>query len=127
MLVHKYKNILIFLTALLLVAGCSDSPQRHLKLGNWYFQKGLMDEAILEYREVTRMLTIDSAHLSRQEYVTLAKAHYSLALAYTKKGWYDYALRESELCFNLQPTDENLELVKLIQKRLALSEAGSDS
>lgn len=127
MLIHKYRNLLILFTVLLLIAGCKDNPQRHLKLGNWYFQKGLIDEAILEYREVTRMLTDDSAQLSQPEFETLAKAHYSLALVYTKKGWYDYALGEAETCFKLLPTKENHELIKLIQKRLAFGEPTIDS
>ena len=26
-----------------------DDPSRHLNLGNWYLQRGLLDEAIMEY------------------------------------------------------------------------------
>ena len=40
---------------LLLAAACRDDPQRHLKLGQWYAQKGLIEEAILEFHEVTRL------------------------------------------------------------------------
>ncbi len=124
---NKYKNLLIIFVALLVVMGCKDSPQRHLKLGNWYFQKNLMDEAIMEYREVTRLLTKDASQLTRSEFDIMAKAHYSLALVYTKKGWYDYALGEAETCFKLMPTKENHELIKLIQKRLALADEPVDS
>ncbi len=117
------KYILLLLVApLLVVMSCKDNPQRHLKLGNWYFQKGLMDEAILEYREVTRLLPSDSNVLSREDFEALAKAHYSLALVYTKKGWFDYALAEAETCFKLMPTKDNHELVQLIKRRIALGD-----
>ncbi|MFH1853493.1 MAG: hypothetical protein ABIA75_14230 [Candidatus Neomarinimicrobiota bacterium] len=124
---NKYLILLILIPVLLTISGCKDSPQRHLKLGNWYFQKGLMDEAVLEYREVTRLLPTDAGNLSRDDFETLAKAHYSLALVYTKKGWYDYALSEAETCFKLIPTKENYDLVQLIKKRVALGELSAES
>ncbi len=120
-MMKKYIPLLLLLP-LLVVMSCKDNPERHLKLGNWYFQKGLMDEAILEYREVTRMLPADVNTLSRPEFEMVAKAHYSLALVYTKKGWYDYALSEAETCFKLMPTRENHELVQLIKRRISLGD-----
>jgi len=122
LMIRKSTYFILLFAAVLLFVGCKDDPQRHLKLGNWYFQKGLVDEAVLEYREVIRLLPTSSIELTRKEFTALAKAHYSLALVYTKKGWYDYALAEAETCFKLIPTKENHELVKLIKKRLALGD-----
>lgn len=127
LLMNKYKNILILVVLSLLLVGCKDNPQRHLKLGNWYFQKGLMDEAVLEFKEVTRLLPQNTGQLTRDEFETLAKAHYSLALVYTKKGWYDYGLAEAETCFRLMPTKDNHELVKLIKKRIDLGDTTEES
>ena len=84
-MIKHLKNILLPLLAVLALTGCKDDPQRHLQLAQWYSQKGLIDEAILEYREVTRLLPTDVKALSRGDYELLADAHYRLALMYTKK------------------------------------------
>jgi hypothetical protein len=107
------------------VSGCKEDPQRHLKLGKWYAQKGLVEEAILEFREVTRLYPDSYKELNREEFQALSKAHYNLSLMYTKKGWWSYALQEAETCFQMQPTKEHYELVALIKQRVELEESGS--
>lgn len=111
--------VTIFLL-ILFVLSCRDNPNRHLELGNWYYQKGLVDEAILEYREVVRLYPSDPALLSREELNTVMKAHYNLAIAYSKKGWYEYALSEAQRTFEMWPTKENHEMVELLKKRDSL-------
>ena len=100
--------------------GCSDNPERHFNLANWYYQKGLVDDAILEYREVIRLHPLETRDMEREEINLLAKAHYNLAIAYSKKGWYDYALKEAEATFDMWPTQENYEMVELLKKRRSL-------
>ena len=57
------------LCLLLVIPSCTkDDPQRHLKLGNWYLQRGLVDEAIMEFREVSRLFSGDVSKLKREEY-----------------------------------------------------------
>jgi len=119
------KNTFVILCAVLTIYGCKDEPQRHLQLGQWYSQKGLIDEAILEFREVTRLLPGDVKSLSRENYELLAKAHYSLALMYTKKDWWNYALKEAETCFDLLPTKEHYDMVSLLRKRVDLQDIES--
>jgi len=124
-MINHQKFILFALFATLSISGCKDDPKRHLQLAQWYSQKGLVDEAILEYREVTRLLPKDVKTLSREDYELLAKAHYSLALMYTKKDWWNYALKEAETCFELLPTREHYDMVSLLRKRLDLQDAES--
>ena len=119
-MIKHLKIILSLLFVVLALSGCKDDPQRNLQLAQWYSQKGLVDEAILEYREVTRLLPSDVKALSRKEYEMLAKAHYSLALMYTKKDWWNYALMEAETCFELLPTREHYDIVTLLRKRIDL-------
>ena len=83
---------------------CKKDPSRHLNLGNWYLQKGLLDEAIIEYREVSRLYSDNQSKLTRDEFQALGKAHFKLAIAYTKKGWWDYALDEAKRSFEILPT-----------------------
>ena len=108
-----------------LISGCKEDPKRHLKLGNWYVEKGLVEEAILEFREVTRLYPDSYKELKRKDFETLSKAHYNLSLMYTKKGWWNYALKEAETCFQMQPTKANYDLVTLIKQRAKLEESGS--
>ena len=124
-MIKHLKIILSLLFVVLALSGCKDDPQRNLQLAQWYSQKGLVDEAILEYREVTRLLPSDVKTLSREEYEMLAKAHYSLALMYTKKDWWNYALMEAETCFELLPTREHYDIVTLLRKRIDLQDTES--
>ncbi len=101
-----------------LIFSCKEDPNRHLNLGNWYLQKGLLDEAIIEYREVSRLYSGDESRLSRDEYQALGKAHFKLAIAYTKKGWWDYALSEARKSFEILPNKESHELVDLIEAKI---------
>ena len=64
-------------------------------------------------------------NLGRNDFQALSKAHYNLSLMYTKKGWWDYALKEAETCFQMQPTKSHYELVNLIKKRASLEKSGS--
>ena len=124
----KYSIIFkaLFLTAtLVFISSCKDDPQRHLELGEWYAKKGLVEEAILEFKEVTRMYPASLNNLNREDYQSLSKAHYNLTLMYTKKGWWDYALKEAEKCFQLQPTKENFDLLDIIKQRSELENSES--
>ena len=124
----KYRSIkqLLILSFLIFIIGCKEDPQRHLKLGQWYAQKGLIEEAILEFKEVTRLFPLEVQELSREDFTTLSKAHYNLSLMYTKKGWWEYALKEAETCFELQPIKDHYDLVSLIKQRSKLEVSKTD-
>ena len=114
------QHLILFFNFLIafLVFSCKEDPNRHLNLGNWYLQKGLIDEAIIEYREVSRLYSGDESRLSRDEYEALGKAHFKLAIAYTKKGWWDFALSEAKRSFEILPNKESYELVDLIEAKI---------
>ncbi len=111
-----YLIILLFIS--LSFFSCKEDPERHLNLGNWYLQKGLLDEAIIEYREVSRLYSNDQSKLSRDEFQALGKAHFKLAIAYTKKGWWDYALDEAKKSFEILPSKDSHELVGIIESKI---------
>jgi len=116
---YKTKNLL-FSLILTVFFSCQEDPERHLELGNWYLQKGLIDDAITEFREVSRLLPPDHSKLNRDQFKILGTAHFKLALSYTKKGWWEYALREAENSFDLSPSPDTHELVELIKEKLTL-------
>ena len=114
------QHLILFFNFLIafLIFSCKEDPNRHLNLGNWYLQKGLIDEAIIEYREISRLYSGDESRLSRDEYEALGKAHFKLAIAYTKKGWWDFALSEAKRSFEILPNKESYELVDLIEAKI---------
>ncbi len=116
----KHQIYSLFLLVYLLTSfSCSkEDPNRHLNLGNWYLQKGLLDEAIIEYREVSRLFGDNQSELTRDQFQALGKAHFKLAIAYTKKGWWNYALTEAKKSFEILPTKDSHELVALIESKI---------
>ncbi len=97
---------LLFL--LIIFAGCTDRYTEHYQNGKWYFNKGLIDEAILEFKAATRE--------APAQYL----AHHSLAVSYIKKGWFEYALKEAEIAFDLHPSDQNYKLIQLVKQKKSL-------
>ena len=116
---QRTRPFLLVLLALFYFS-CEKDPEQHLELGNWYLQKGLIDDAITEYREVSRLLPPDHSKLNREQFKVLGIAHFKLALSYTKKGWWEYALREAKNSFELSPSPETHELVELIKEKISL-------
>ena len=116
----SYQTVLLSAFVLILFSCNKVDPSRHLELGEWYNTKGLYDEAIAEYREVIRLYPMSLQKLSREEYENLTTAHYNLALMYTKKGWWDFALDAAESSFQLQPNNNTHELIELIRRQIRL-------
>ena len=123
----SYHQRLIFaLCFLLAVPSCTkNDPQRHLNLGNWYLKRGLVDEAIMEFREVSRLFSGDIGKLKRKEYIILGTAHLKLAIAYTKKGWWEYALNEAKRSFEITPNKDCHDLISLIDEKISLKEVSN--
>tara|TARA_B100000029_G_scaffold399811_1_gene398594 strand:- start:809 stop:1192 length:384 start_codon:yes stop_codon:yes gene_type:complete len=114
-----HKLLVAFTILLITISGCAkEDPSRHLNLGNWYLQKGLLDEAIMEYREVSRLYGGEQSELNRDQFQVLGTAHLKLAIAYTRKGWWEYALSEAKRSFDISPNKDCHELITLIQEKL---------
>ena len=65
-----------FIFCLVLVFGaCKEDPARHLNLGNWYLNKGLIEEAIVEYREVARAYSGNESKLTREEFDKISNSN----------------------------------------------------
>ena len=117
--ISRHKKLIILFHLLLMIGACSkENPTRHLTLGNWYLQRGLLDEAIMEYRAVSRLYGGNESQLERDEFHVLGTAHLKLAIAYTKKGWWEYALSEAKRSFDITPNKDCHELITLIEEKI---------
>ena len=124
--IYRHKKLIILFHLLLMIGACSkENPTRHLTLGNWYLQRGLLDEAIMEYPEVSRLYGGEQSQLQRDEFQILGKAHLKLAIAYTKKGWWEYALSEAKRSFDITPNKDCHDLISLIEEKLSQDKASS--
>ena len=118
--ISHHARFLLFICVVITLDSCTkEDPTRHLNLGDWYLQKNLLDEAIMEYREVSRLFSGDHSKLKRDEYIMLSTAHLKLAIAYTKKGWWEYALTEAKRSFDINPNKDCHELIGLIEEKLS--------
>lgn len=117
--ISRHPRFIVPVCLILIFSACQEDPARHLNLGNWYLQRGLLDEAIMEYREVSRLYSGDQSQLKRDEFQVLGKAHLKLAIAYTKKGWWEYALSEAKRSFDISPNKDCHELIVLIEEKLS--------
>ena len=115
---YPMRFLIIVCLSLVMVSCTKENPSRHLDLGNWYLQRGLLDEAITEYREVSRLYGDEQSTLKRDEFQVLGTAHLKLAIAYTKKGWWEYALSEAKRSFDISPNKDCHELITLIEEKL---------
>ena len=124
--IYRHKKLIILFHLLLMIGACSkENPTRHLTLGNWYLQRGLLDEAIMEYREVSRLYGGEQSQLQRDEFQILGKAHLKLAIAYTKKGWREYALSEAKRSFDITPNKDCHDLISLFEEKLSQDKTSS--
>ena len=85
-LISRHVRIILPACLALFINACQEDPSRHLNLGNWYLQKGLIDEAIMEYREVARLFSGDQSQLTRDEFKILGNAHIKLAISKRRRS-----------------------------------------
>ena len=50
-IVDKNKTSCVFILLFFWFSACKEDPARHLNLGDWYLNKGLIEEAIDEYKD----------------------------------------------------------------------------
>ena len=118
--ISRHALFILSICTVIIIHSCTkEDPNRHLNLGDWYLQKNLLDEAIMEYREVSRLFSSDHSKLKRDEYIMLSTAHLKLAIAYTKKGWWEYALTEAKRSFDINPNKDCHELINLIEEKIS--------
>ncbi len=101
----RKRTVLMGVIMLFSLLGCTNRAEKLYEQGEYYYKTGLLDEAIIKFKATTQ---IEPKHTS---------AHHFLALAFMRKEWYDYALVEAEITFDLKPTSEIYELVQLAKAK----------
>ena len=106
-------RVLLILVILFFLTGCKSEAELTLERGIQYYEWAIesngsnVDKAVIEFKQVVRLLSDELPNISRNEVTILAKAHHNLAVCYLKKEWLDAAEQEARIAFKLMPTEEN--------------------
>lgn len=106
-------RVLLILFILFFLIGCKSEVELTLERGVQYYEWAIesngsnVDKAVIEFKQVVRLLSDKLPNISRNEVTILAKAHHNLAVCYLKKEWLDAAEQEARNAFKLMPTEEN--------------------
>ena len=88
-----------------------------MERGIQFYEWEKNEEAILEFKHVIQILESKYKTLQNKEIKLLSRAHYNLAVAYSRNKWYTDAAAEARKAFDLFPTKENRMVMQLIQKK----------
>ena len=88
-----------------------------MERGIQYYEWNMIEKSVIEFKYVIHSIDIKSKKLDYEEIKLLSRAHYNLAVAYAKKKWYTDAIDEAEKAFDLSPTDNNKQVLELIQTK----------
>ena len=119
-------RVLLILISLFLLTGCKSEAELTLERGIQYYEWAVesngsnVDKAVIEFKQVVRLISANLPGISRNEVQILAKAHHNLAVCYLKKEWLDAAEQEARKAFQLLPTEDNhatLSIVKSERKK----------
>jgi len=108
----KTLYILVFL-----LAGCNNEHELTMERGIQYYEWDMIEESILEFKNVTHALGAHSKKLDYSKIKLLSRAHHNLSVAYAKKEWYVEAIQEAKKAFSLYPSDDNKKVLELIQQK----------
>ena len=113
----KYTLKKTFFLVFLITVACQNDIDLSMERGIQYYEWGMIEKALLEFKYVVHRLKSKSSKLNYREIKLLSRAHHNLAVSYAKKKWYIEAMAEARNAFNLFPTDENRKVLELIQAK----------
>ena len=100
-----------------LLVGCNNEHELTMERGIQYYEWDMIEESILEFKNVTHALGAQSTKLDYSKIQLLSRAHHNLSVAYAKKEWYVEAVQEAKKAFSLYPSDDNKKVLELIQQK----------
>ena len=108
-----------YLLIIILYLGCKGDAELAMERGIQFYEWEKIEKAILEFKYVIHTLSAETGKKDYQHIRLLSRAHHNLAIAYAKKTWYDYAIKEAQKAFELFPTDDNRKVMELLQEKIS--------
>ena len=98
--------------------GCKGDAELSMERGIQYYEWEMIEKAVLEFKFVVHNLSSQNEKLDYSQIRLKSRAHHNLAIAYSKKEWYDDAVLEAREAFELFPSDDNRKVMELIQNKI---------
>ena len=111
-------NKYLYPILIIVIFGCKGEAELSMERGIQYYEWEKIEKAILEFKYVIHILSAETGKTDYNNIKLLSRAHHNLAVAYAKKTWYNDAIMEARKAFELIPTDNNREVMELIQKKM---------
>ena len=108
-----FYTILIFFSF-----ACKSDIELSMERGIQFYEWNKIEKAIFEFKYIIHTLSNQSNNINYENIKLLSRAHHNLAIAYAKKSWYDDAIVEANISFDLIPSDDNKKLINLINKKI---------
>ena len=123
------KKIIFIFATLLIFFGCRDRAELSMERGEYFYNIGKLEDAVLEYKKVINSFPNDISNIDFDNIQMLANAHHNLAVILFKRGYessdetektsYLYAAKsEAITAYELVPKDTYKETWDKIQKAL---------
>jgi hypothetical protein len=109
---------ILYLFITLLFLGCKSDADLAMERGIQYYEWDMIEKSILEFKFVIHRLSLETNNSDYTNIKMKSRAHHNLAVAYAKKTWYNEAIKEAKMAFDLIPSDENKKVINLIQKKV---------
>ena len=114
---------------MMLFTGCRNKTELTMERGEYFYNAGRLEEAILEYNKVINHYPSDASQLDYQNVKMLANAHHNLAVILFKRGYksedniekmsyLEKASTEAKRSYDLYPKDVYKQTWDKVQKAM---------
>ena len=122
-------KIILIAMIMMLFTGCRNKTELTMERGEYFYNAGRLEEAILEYNKVINHYPSDASLLDYQKVKMLANAHHNLAVILFKRGYESEdsiekmsylgkASAEAKRSYDLYPKDVYKETWDKVQKAM---------
>ena len=110
------KKILLLSIILIVSFGCRNESELNMERGEYYYNVGEYENALLEYKKVVNEYPNDATKLNQKTIKLVANAHHNLAVIYFRRGheatdlvekslYMEKAESEAKKSYDLYPKD----------------------
>ena len=118
MIKNKFYLTQIILLGFLFFISCKEKDSLGVERGIALYELGKIDESIIEFKSSINFLSSTAFKHNKNKQKLLGQAYRNLAIACSKKEWYDVALDYAKEAFKIFPSSENKELIDLIKNNI---------
>ena len=123
------KKFLLLSIIFIIAFGCRNKAELNMERGEYYYDVGEYENALLEYKKVVNLYSDNTTKLDEKTSEMVANAHYNLAVIYFRRGlesedtiekdlFMEKAEEEAKKSYDLSPKDIHKEIWNNVIKEL---------